>query len=184
MSDSSSESHWNLRHQNLKLPTGKKYYFYIVAADEDRERVEEIVNCLKDRFHLKCVYDAVDCFPGVDKFGFMKVGMSQSVKVVLFLSQGYTKDEWCTYQQKIALSVSLDEKIPCIVPVILEDVEEETVSLFSFLTFIDARFVDRTEVAGKIAECVEGSGISFLKFVLYRYLKCSVPVEGRTFRDR
>ena len=158
MADSRSKLNGNLRHQSLKLPTGKKYYFYIVAAEDDREKVDEIVNCLKDRFHFKCLYDAVDCFPGVDKFDFMKVGMSQSVKVVLFLSQRYTKDDWCTYQQKIDLSVSLDEKIPCIVPVILEDVEEETVSLLSFLTFVNARCVDPTDVAGKIAECVESSG--------------------------
>ncbi|XP_060579670.1 uncharacterized protein LOC132736544 [Ruditapes philippinarum] len=82
MADSNNELNRNLRHQCLKLPTGKKYYFYIVAAEDDREQVEEIVIILKERFHLKCLYDVVDCYPGVDKFNFMKAGM-KDYKIIL-----------------------------------------------------------------------------------------------------
>ncbi|XP_060579681.1 uncharacterized protein LOC132736552 isoform X4 [Ruditapes philippinarum] len=166
MADLNNELNRNLRHKCLKLPTGKKYYFYIVAAEDDCEQVEEIVTVLKERFHLKCLYDVVDCYPGVDKFNFMKAGMKESVKVVLFLSQCYTNDEWCSYQQKIALAASFDEKIPCIVPVILEDVGEETFSLLSFLTFVNARCVDAAGVASKIAESVESLDLNKSMFPL------------------
>ncbi|XP_053384634.1 uncharacterized protein LOC123536367 isoform X2 [Mercenaria mercenaria] len=150
----------NISQRFPPLPDGKRYHFFIVAADEDRHKVSDIVSHLRESFQLKCLFEAEDCKPGQDKFEFMKNGMMQSVKVVLFLSKSFAKDEMCRYQRRIAVAASVDARIQCIVPVLLEEVDDDDeTSIISNLTFVNAESSETTDVSRKIAESVACSDL-------------------------
>ncbi|XP_045177101.2 uncharacterized protein LOC123537448 [Mercenaria mercenaria] len=92
-----------------------------------------------------------------DKFEFIKTGMIRSIKIVLFVSPMFLSDSMCVLQQNIALAASLDERIPCIVPVLLEDVED--ISALATLRFVNAKNSDNDDISEGVVKSVTGSDL-------------------------
>jgi hypothetical protein len=138
------------------LPEGKSKYFFVSNSSEDNATVLSIIGELEERFKLSCIYADRDFQGGKDITANIREGMSQSLKVLLFLSPNFLQSGWCKYETDAAFITSMGCGYSCITPVLLE--ECEIPATLVTLTYIDAT-VPGIDVSAKIASALASAGI-------------------------
>lgn len=110
-----------LEHSRNNL--NKKYDFFVLHSDSGRDSdwvYYSLLPKLEKDYHIKGCVKIRDYQLGANIFEQLQVSFSQSVKVLLIVSEQFIKDNWCRYEYRQALFMSCEQDSRKVIPIVLD----------------------------------------------------------------
>jgi hypothetical protein len=138
------------------LPANKDFHLFVSYCSEDTDQVRIIVDNL-EKMDIKCYYSDRDFIPGEQIIENTNDGMTRSAGVLLVLTEGFKKSNFCKYELTQALHLNIDENF-LLVPLKLEPCKvPENISTTT--SYIDAEDIPVDQMHKKILKALVDRGI-------------------------
>lgn len=114
----------------------QEFDLFIAYSSANTWAAKKIMEDLEERFKIKCCFADRDFLPGTEIAVNISFAIEKSDKVLMLISPDFVESGWCWFEQQEAFRKYALDKRHCIIPVMLETVDEMP-KLLRNITYVD-----------------------------------------------
>lgn len=114
----------------------QEFDLFIAYSSANTQPAKTIMEDLEERFKIKCCFADRDFLPGTEIAVNISFAIEKSDKVLMLISPDFVESGWCWFEQQEAFRKYALDKRHCIIPVMLETVDEMP-KLLRNITYVD-----------------------------------------------